>query len=218
MKKLTILILAICFLSCKSSLSQRKANPEAVKLNNQALDLVMHSGGQENDQIFEKAVALLNQAIKIDSNYSTAYLNKFTDQNKLKKYGDAIVTGKRLIALKPNDVNIKLMVGEDFEKLGDTIASVKYYNDALSGYNKILDTMNVNNKAYSSFLSSTAIDLILLNRQKEGYAILKTMAEKETDPYLKQMYEQYLKMSRNDWLFWNIKKNIAYSNPVKKTQ
>lgn len=217
MKKLVILIVVACCLSCKSSHSQQKINPEAVKLNNQALDLVMHSGGQENDKIFEKAIALLNQAIKMDSNYSNAYLNKFTDQNELKKYSDAIVTGKQLIALRPNNVNIKLMVGEDFEKLGDTTASVKYYDDALSGYNKILDTMSVNNKAYSSFLSSKAINLILLNRQKEGFEILNTMAAKETDHYLKQMYVQYLTMSRNDWLFWNVKKSAAYSNPVKKT-
>jgi len=218
MKKLFIMLFVICCLSCKSSHSQRRVNPEAIKLNNQALNLVLNSGGQENDQIFEKAIALLNQAIKIDSNYSIAYLNKFTDQNELKKYSDAIITGRQLISLRPNNVNIKLMIGEDFEKVGDTVASLNYYNEALSGYNKILDTMSVNNKAYNSFLSSRAINLILLNKQKEGYAILNTMAATETDPNLKQMYQQYLTMSRNDWLFWNVKKNTTYSNPVKKSQ
>ena len=212
------MLFAICCLSCKPPHSKRKFNPEALKLNDQAQTLLLNSGRTESDQVLKNAIILLNKAIQIDSNYPASYLNKFVFQNELKQYGNAIFTGKQLMKLRPTNVNIKLMVGEDYEKIGDTISSVKYYKDALAGYNKILDTMSVSNKTYSSFLSSKAFTLIMLHQQSQGYAILNEMAAKETDPNLKQMYLGFAEESRNDILYWKITEttNVTSEDPVKK--
>src|ERR1700722_15276543 len=150
MKRLFTLLFLPALFSCKPAPSKVKINPEAIKLNNRAITLVYQAGGGESNQILDSAIMLLNKAIQIDSNYARTYYNKFTYQNELKQYDKAILTGKRIIVLRPLEPNIKLMLGEDYEKLGDTPRSTSSYQAALDCCNKILDTMKPNNKTYAS--------------------------------------------------------------------
>jgi len=148
MKRLTILLLALCCLSCKHS--NRKINPVAIRLNKDAQVLFEEPGWGQDHQNLQDAIVLLNKAIQKDSSYSEPYFNKFIFQNALKQYSNAIITGKQFLKLRPDQANMKLMVGEDYEKTGDTISSVKYYKDALTAYNKTLDTVR------SSFINFTS--------------------------------------------------------------
>lgn len=76
MKKLTILVSVICCLSCKSSHSQHKPDPEALRLTNEAFFLgndSLYVHRTDSTLILKKAMNLINKAIQIDSNYYFAY-------------------------------------------------------------------------------------------------------------------------------------------------
>ncbi len=76
-------------------------------------------------------------------------MRKFYSQVHLKKNDSAIVTGKQIINLRPHNAFITYQIGQLYEKIGDTVTSVKYYKHALSILDAALDTMNVKSEKYN---------------------------------------------------------------------
>src|SRR4051794_26467070 len=91
-------ILALLPLAWYFSCAQPKHefNPEAIKLNDSAISMGSHALPTDST-IYKNAIALLNRAIKIDSNYLTAWWTKFSYQNELKDYKGALSTAKKLL-------------------------------------------------------------------------------------------------------------------------
>jgi tetratricopeptide (TPR) repeat protein len=199
MKKLAILVLVVSSLSCKSSHAQKKINPEALKLGKMVYDSLRKAGN--NPKALPYAITMLDKATAIDTNYFSAYQDKFIFQTELKRYSDALITAKHLLVLRPKNVEIKDKVAMAYERAGDSLTAAKYYKSALSTYKEILDTMSVNNPSYKIFKMEEATDLIMLNQQKDGYGLLKQLYNDETDPNYKPMYQQFMNMSRNDMLY-----------------
>ncbi|WP_073402499.1 tetratricopeptide repeat protein [Mucilaginibacter sp. OK098] len=210
-KILSALIIIICFCSCAKP--KRKINPLSIKLNDSAMQLVMHFG--TDDKSVVNGINLLDKAIRIDSNYVTAYWNKFSFQNQLKQYNEALETVKHLLKLRPNDALIIALTGLAYEKTGDTISAAKCYKNALSNYDKILDTMNLKNKSYCGLATGKAMILKLLNKNEQSDAYLKGLLQTETDPVNKQLYEESLRDSRNDVLYGKGDTVSENANPVK---
>lgn len=164
----------------------------------------------------ENAISLLNQAIRVDSNYYKAYSNKFMFETQLQQYKNAMLTGKQMIKLRPDNVETMVSVGSACERAGDTLLSAKYYGRALLILDKVLDTMSVKNNAYKTLQIGKAIDLILLHQPQKGYGIFKNISEKETDPNLKQYFQSLLHSSRHDFLYWPSEQKVTYSTPLSK--
>ena len=164
------------------------------------MQLYMNRYYTQNDSIkgLEKAINLLDNAIKIDSNYSLAYWNKLTIQETLKQYKNEIETGKQLIKIRPDNNVIISIVGRLYEKLGDTGTSVEYYQKALLADNSALEKMSGGNETYKSVITEKAFDLILLNKQVEDDIIFKELAREESNPEFKQRYLDFAKWSRAD--------------------
>jgi len=79
--KSVVVIFLIQFLlllySCSSE--QKKVNPEAIVLNNQAMEIfnqTIFKPLSESESRLNEALSLLNKAISLDSNYLLAYNNK----------------------------------------------------------------------------------------------------------------------------------------------
>ena len=62
----------------------------------------------------------------------------------------------------------------------DSISSQKYFREAATCYDKMLDTMGRNNKKYDILLLDKAVNLIIIDKQKEGNEILKQLYNKKT--------------------------------------
>jgi tetratricopeptide (TPR) repeat protein len=202
MKKLSILVFVMYCLSCKPSHSQKKINPEARKLNDSAVGSRFSVKYNNPNQALEHSINLLNQAIKLDSNYFTAYWNKFVFKGDLKQYNKAILTGKQMMGLRPQNASIKFIVGETYEKMGDTITSAEYYRSSLSMLNNILDTIKVSdNKNYKSTMVNKAIVLILLNQPEKGYSILKDLYNKENSENYKSTLQTFMNFTRRDFIY-----------------
>src|SRR5438874_10351933 len=141
MRFLFVFLLINC-LACGQQKAQKpKVNPQAKRLNDSAIQTMI------NTSDYEKGIALLDQAIAIDSNYYVAYNNKLSFQLMMKKYEEALPTLKNLNRLRPADPQFYFTTGILYEQLGDTIISQKYFTDAGIYYDKILDTMKEENKS-----------------------------------------------------------------------
>jgi len=187
MKQALILLLLVgCLFSCKHS----KYNIEAIKLNDSAVAIQMHLGQPGYTKSLNDAIVLLDNAIEIDSNYFTAYLNKWNFQTQLKQYNSAITTGNKMIKLIPNDNVLKLLLGKSYERAGDTVTAKRYYGENLLSINKVLDTMNVNSKSYDN-LTSDKIDVLILLRQFQNARDLSDkLYKKGTDPIFIYRYKE----------------------------
>jgi tetratricopeptide (TPR) repeat protein len=190
MNKTLILTLLPVIIAVGCSHSQGKINPEAIKLNNDAMALhsnpIYRKDGR--NKLLNDAIMLLDSATKIDTNYYVAYYNKLGFQYQLKQYAGALKTAKQMIRLRPRNIDILATMGMLSEQSGDTISSKAYYKKGLSMYNQILDTMDTKNSHYSQFEVQKASFLILLNKQAEANTIFKMLSEREKNPDLKQKY------------------------------
>jgi tetratricopeptide (TPR) repeat protein len=228
MKRSILLLVVFAFFSCKHG--QHKFNPEAKKLNDSAVNLIMGppvmSRGDstlirlntpakdsdiklqnesvnikppviDEDDKYKKAIELLNKATQIDSNYFIAYWNKSAFENHLKRYKDALATGKQMIRLKPNDTTIRYLVGKTYYKTGDTIQAKVYYQDYLTYCNKTLDTMSIKNRHYKDVALEKGIVLLLLDQQQKGHEIFKKLYQ-NADNEDKDMYSLYMRVTKAD--------------------
>ena len=229
MKRLILAIPLHLFMlfSIKYAYSQGHINPEAKKLNDSAyriwrdfpfpaqkvsqkndgkpielsFDSFKHPSFKiDSEGTYKKLMSLLDQALKIDSNYWVAYWSKFSYQSQWKKYTESVVTGEKLLSFFPNEPMIKLALGEQYDGLKDTVAAKKYYNDALAIFNKELDTMNFNNRNRRSTELDKAEVLILLNQNKNAQTFLKELYDKETDDLNKRTIKATMKRTREEIL------------------
>ena len=208
----SISLFSLVSLSCRSL--HHKFNPEAIKLNDSAVNLVVgrptlpknDSATQvvmdkvekqakspvvmdkvdksaksparkdtgvwmssiDEDGRYKKAISLLDEATKIDTDYLIAYWNKFGFQCHLKRYKDALVSGKQMLRLTPHDQTIKFLMGKIYDKLGDTVRARVYYKDYLLYCDRTLDTMSTSNKQRKGIEEYKAITLIMLGQRQRA--------------------------------------------------
>ncbi|MEO6852133.1 MAG: hypothetical protein ABI203_07990 [Mucilaginibacter sp.] len=203
MKKLSILLFPLFLFSCKPH--HNKPDPEAMKLNDSAVNIMTSMlGGQlesrvGKDSLYKIQLKMLNRATKIDSNYFVAYVNKFGAQCRLKRYKDALITGKEMVRLAPKDPVIKFLVGKIYEQNGDTILARSYYQDYLSYCDDRLDTMSTNNKSHKDIELQKAMVLVLLNQEQKGHEILNRLSQ-QADDWDKDTYIILMHLKRADMI------------------
>jgi tetratricopeptide (TPR) repeat protein len=149
---------------------------------------------------FEKAISLLDQATQIDTSYYLAYENKLMIQLQLKQFDKALATSNNLLRINPQIPGSYITVGILYEKNGDSITSRKYFEDAATKFDKILDTMTSSNPHYDLTVMNKAINLILMDKQQQGNGILQQLYEKQKDEIHKELYRRFLNKSRPEIL------------------
>jgi tetratricopeptide (TPR) repeat protein len=122
-------------------------NLKAKQLNDSAARIAMDS---EN---YIKAIALVNEAIKLDSNYYPAYTNKLSFLLALKRYNEALPTAKKIkhaLGLKIRFLMSQLDCFVKYYRYHKVLQ--KYFAAADSHFNSILDTMNRANVDYEQIM------------------------------------------------------------------
>jgi len=196
--RILILVLAIGFFSCKSPDEKKRIDPEAIRLNNAAISS-LGKAADVNEELLA-AIDTLDQAIKKDDKYLAAYYNKFTFQKQLKRYSDAISTGKQMVVLSPNNAELKVELGEVYAKTGDTVKAMQSFKSGMAIYNKVLDTMRTTNDWYKTLKMESAVNMIILGQQQKGQAILNELFTNERDRNMKHLYQQMTTLTRDDLL------------------
>ena len=191
--KIIILALSLNLFACKQ---QHINNPEAIKYNKAAMELYSKSGGKNA----KGAMELLDKAINVDSGYFWAYYNKRMLELQLKQYNDAITTGKEMIKRWPNNADNYGIVGTTYEMMNDSLLGRQYLKQALTKYDKILDSMRIKDDKYKYIAMTKGITLIMLGQDKQGNQFLKELYEKESDTLYKQEYLKYIGKTRKQIL------------------
>ncbi|MDB5224341.1 MAG: hypothetical protein JWN83_3008 [Chitinophagaceae bacterium] len=171
-----LLFIGLC--SCGQQPAKYKANPEAVRLNNQIIPLIRFT---DNPDSCRKALLLLDSATAIDSNNFLAYDNKLMFLYGLKQYDKAILTVNELLRLRPNAHDLFMMKGNLYEIIGDTISSKSNFQKALTICNSVLDTMSTTNRDYVMLTTNKAINLIMLGDLIQANKILKNLYDTQPD-------------------------------------
>jgi tetratricopeptide (TPR) repeat protein len=162
----------IALYSCGQKPAKHKPDPAAVELNNMAMTLVASIDNSDSSKI---AIALLDKATTIDSNYFLGYYNKLMFFNQLKQYDKAILTVNKLIQLQPLTHDLYMAGGLLYERKGDTISSKRYFEESLTICDNILDTMSNKNRDFNMLVCDKAISLIMLGQQEEANKYLKAL-------------------------------------------
>ncbi len=186
---MTIPKLSLCFLflilfACVQKNSGDKKHtidPKAKQLNDNAVTL--ERSMKEEDS--RKAILLLDEAIKIDSNYFTAYWNKLVLQHQLKQYNRAIETGKQILKLNKAPY-FYFLIATFYYRLGDTTSANNYFKETLKRCDTLLGTMSKKNRSsYEVVVMNKGVSLIFLGQQEEGNKILKQYYDSQTDTIYK---------------------------------
>jgi tetratricopeptide (TPR) repeat protein len=186
------LFLFITFSACGQQTKNYSVNPKAKQLNDSAVFIAVHSNN------YDSAITLLDKAISIDSNFTSAYANKTFFQLQLNQFDTALLTSKKLLGIKPNVPEYIVMTGMICEKLSDTISSREYFTQAAIIYDNILDTMSKTNKNYDGYLMNKAVNLIFLEQQQKGNDILKQVYNDKRNEADKELISMFINKSKQE--------------------
>jgi tetratricopeptide (TPR) repeat protein len=226
MKRSILLLVVLAFLSCKHG--QYKFNPEAKRLNDSAVKLMLRSeiGTKydpeymaylraslkskdttedwsmepgNDDNLSLRQLDLFNKAIKIDSNYLMAYSNKFGIECHLKRYKDALITAREIARIFPEDIYSKFLLGKMYDINGDSVRARGYYKDFLLKCNQELDTMAIKSQQREFAELQKGLVLVLLGQPDKGDEIIKGLYQK-ANSRTKNEYLLYMRLKRADIL------------------
>lgn len=182
----------LCAYGQQNENTKQFVNPQAKILNDSAISVMFHS------QDYNKALILLDKAIEIDSNYITALNNKVSFEMELKQFDKALITLKRIIAIKPQIPEYHFFAGLIYVISGDTTSSQNYFKEADNCYNTILDSISKENKSYDFVLMNKAVNLICMGDEEKGNNILKQLYANEKDDIEKEVLSDFINKSRSE--------------------
>jgi tetratricopeptide (TPR) repeat protein len=128
-----------------------RINPKALELNKKAVDLYMKSMGTNKDSL-RKVIALHEEALRIDSNFSEAYKNLVDYRVQLKDFKGALSIIDKAERRFSDDPSFPTMKGKIYDGQGNTRQANIEYKHAIKLYDQILkrgvDVMAYSNRAY----------------------------------------------------------------------
>jgi tetratricopeptide (TPR) repeat protein len=193
--KLITTFLLIALYSCGQNTAKRKVDPAVTILSNKIIPLVNYL---DNPDSCKQALLYLDSATAIDNNCFQCYYNKLMFLYSLKRFDKAVETMNECIRIKPLAHDLYTTGGILYEKIGDTISSRKYFQKSLTILNPVLDTMKIQNMNYEMLVSNKAINLIMLGDNKTGNDLLKSIADRQQEPELKEMTLSYMNKSKKE--------------------
>jgi len=183
-----------------------------------AISATFFSCAQSPNTAKHPDMKLIDSATEIKDgkkNYSL-YYRKLLYQNQLKQYKDALITSRLMLQLRPNDDETVFIVGQAYERSGDTASAFKYYKGSLALCDKKLQMMDTKNRSFKETKTERALILMLLGREKESQEILTELLKNETDLAGQDEFRQLINMDRRDLLYGKEYTTEESADPIKK--
>lgn len=193
--KFILLFFSITLYSCGQNTYYSKVDVKIARLTNKIIPLV---DSLDNPDSCKQALLFLDSATTIDNNCFLCYYNKLMFLYSLKEYHKAVETMNECIRLKPSGHDLYLTGGILYEKIGDTVHSYNYFNKSLTICNSALDTMKINNSDYDMLVSSKALNLVMLGKNKDANELLQKLYDKQTDSDLRNLTLSMMNKSKKD--------------------
>jgi len=193
--KLITAFLLIAFYSCGQNIAKQSADPKVSALSNKIIPLVKYI---DNPDSCKQALLYLDSATNIDDKCFLCYHNKLMFLYSLKQFDKAVEAINACIRIIPTAHDLYLTGGILYERIGDTISSQKYFQKSLKILNSVLDTMKVQDMNYEMLAGNKAINLIMLNDNKIGNELFKSIADRQQDPELKALTLAFMNKSKKE--------------------
>ena len=148
----------------------------------------------------KRAIELLEEATRIDSNYFKAFARKLDLQIQLKQFDRAIVTGEKIIRLKPEMPLFQVLIGALYEKKLDSTIARKYYEGAAICFDKLLDTMNTSNRDYQMLVNMKALNLVFVGQREKAIGFIKEICKEQKDEYCQILLTSFETKSRKEMI------------------
>jgi tetratricopeptide (TPR) repeat protein len=172
-----------------------KVDPRVTNYSYKIIPLVNHL---DNVDSCNQALLYLDSATNIDKSCFRCYYNKLMFLYSLNRFDKAVETIKECIRIEPSAHDLYLLGGILYEKIGDTISSKKYFQKSLAILNPVLDTMNVKHSNYEMLGSNKAINLIMLGDNDAGNNLLKSIADRQQEPELREFPLSFTNKSKKE--------------------
>jgi hypothetical protein len=82
----------------------------------------------------------------------------------------------------------------------DTIASKRYFTEAIIRYDQKLNTMKIHDRKYDLLLFNKAFNLVLIRQNEKGNQIMKALYDKNNDETFREMIRIYMNKSKQEIL------------------
>lgn len=185
--KFSFLILILT--SCSKNDKNANFNPEAIKLNDIAVEL-------GNLHKYDSAILVFDKAIDLDSTYYLAYGNKAAVYSAMKQYAKALFEVERQVEVKPDFAEGWISAATLSDKIGDSIKAKIYYQKSLDLYEQ-----RITDPTRKPYLIESRInkDFLLIQLGKEEEAKKDLEIIKKDYPEIKTV-DAFLKMTRKSFL------------------
>jgi tetratricopeptide (TPR) repeat protein len=171
MKLLCITLLAIaCSLTGIAQTIKHKPYPKSKRIHDEAISLYLNY--PTNKDSIKSVIAQLDKAIKLDSDYFSAWSNKLNFECQLKKYKNAVVTAQYMTKIFPWENDVLLSLGVLQYKTKQKEAAKATFTKLLQTYNALPEGGQISNNVKADQLNK-GIVLMLTGMDKEGKAYLE---------------------------------------------
>lgn len=169
--------------------------PAAKKKLDEAAALYIRSNGHPDS--IKKIMPLVDAAIKADNKYYDAWMNKVILQCQPGDYTSALATLKKMEAIFPTIDEVWFITGILQYKSGQPAVAKTTFNKLMLRYDKTI-AKDKNGTAGKQAQINKGISLILLDRDREGKAILNKLYREEKDPVTKSYMAFYINSSKEE--------------------
>jgi tetratricopeptide (TPR) repeat protein len=156
---ITLFLLIILINSCTKR-DERTYDPQAVELNNKALELV-------NQDQLDSALLVYDQSIKTDKTYYIPHIGKSIIYMRKKDWNKAFEETQQAIKKKPDYAEGYQALGVIADAKGDSIEAKEYYNKAIKKFDERIKSSNDSNALRSNRYNKITT-LILLNETQKA--------------------------------------------------
>ena len=161
MKTKTIFAIAfILLVACKNSNQQSLS---VQQINDSVITLTNH---YQDTSRFKQAIKLLNEAIRLDSNYFDSYSKKVFFETALGDFKGASKTSNQLIKFRPDSADLYFQRGLFKELINDSLSSKPDFSKGVLLYKLTLDTMDKKNPNWFAYWKNSAVCLILAGQEQ----------------------------------------------------
>ena len=130
MRKIAIIILAFIFCNCKNDKSENSQILENHSVDKKAIELYDNAIKEMTLENYEKALELLEKAIKIDEKFTKAYFVSIGLYSQKGMYKNAQLNCQKLIDLHPTNLTYLSQNGIIHQLLGENAEAEKNYLQA----------------------------------------------------------------------------------------
>lgn len=190
MMRLVVYTLTFSFLvACSGGDKKREYHPQAIELNDQAVELM-----QRHE--YDSAVMLLDQAIALDANYELPHSNKLGIYIRNQRWDKALEESEQYVQKKPDAAEGCTMAGMLHESLGDTATAKQYYTKSIALFDERINNPEKKDQIRENKLNR-AFSFLLLGQEAKAKEEMEKLKAAFPDD---QIIEEFLRMNKEDFM------------------